>query len=449
MEIIKEKIDELNGKIKITITPEDYSQKVKNTLEKYRKTAKIPGFRLGHVPLSLIKKQYGKSVLAEELNKLTNDGIYNYISENNIDILGNPIPSQDKEVKGDFNNPDSFEFSFDLGYAPSFQIPISDNSKFEYKVVDVNKELLDKQVSDLRRRYGKLSNSDISAENDMLVGEIIECNEDESIKENGVKNSATISLEFLNDKKIQKLLIGKKINDALVLNINSITKGNKDKASMLGVDENDLEGISDLFQFKVNEIKRMELAELNDEFFNKLFSDGSVKTEDEFYRKIEDDLTKMFSKDSDRLLTKDVYDFLLEKTKMSFPEEFLKRWIKLSNEKPLTDDQINSEFDDYLKGLKWQLIQNKIFIENNISIGNEEVLEYTKSLLIGNYTQYGMPAPDDKELTETAQRLLKNKEQANGVINQLTELKLTEHFKNTLKLSDKKISYDDFINQGK
>lgn len=445
MEITRENIDDLNGLIKVTIKPEDYQHKVKSTLEKYRKTAKIPGFRPGHVPISLIQKQYGKSVLAEELNKLTNDGIYNYISENNLDILGNPIPSKNNDVKGDFNNPKDFEFSFDLGFAPKFDLPINEKTKFNYNLVNVDKELLNKQVSDLRRRYGKLSTVDVSEENDMLVGAFNELKNDGTLKENGVSNSSTISLEFLSDKNIRKELSGRKIGEIINLDIDKVSKGDKDKAALLGIKEEELEGVGNNFQFTVNEIKRMELSELNTDFFDKLFANGEVKTENEFYEKIEEDLKNMFAKESDRLLTKNAYDYLLDKTKLSFPEDFLKRWIKLSNDQPLTDEQIDAEFQGYLKSLKWQLIQNKIFVENNISIGNEEILNYTKSLLIGNYSQYGMPAPDDKELTETAQKLLKNKEQANGVYNQLTEIKLTDYFKQNLNLTEKKLSYDEFV----
>lgn len=444
MEITKENIDELNASLKVVISPEDYQKTVKTTLEKYRKTAKIPGFRPGHVPFGLIQRQYGKSVLAEELNKITNEGIYKYIQDNKIEILGNPIPSEKNEVKGDFNNPTEFEFSFDLGLAPTFEVPLNEKSKFDYKLVDVDNELLEKQISDLRRRYGKLSNVEISASNDMLIGEFVELAEDGSIKTDGIKNSSTISLEFLEDKKVQKTLIEKKVNETIVVDIDSVTKGAKDKASMLGIKEDETDQISSKFQFTISEIKRMELAELNEELFNKLFG-GEIKTEEEFKNKIEDDLIAMFSKDSDRLLTNTVYEFLLEKTTLNLPEDFLKRWIKLSNEKPVSEEEINAEFEGYLKSLKWQLIQNKIFTENNISIDQNEVVEYTKELLVGNYKQYGMPAPEDKELTESAQRLLNNKEQANGIYNQLTELKLTDFIKNTVHLKEKKVTYDEFV----
>jgi trigger factor len=189
----------------------------------------------------------------------------------------------------------------------------------------------------------------------------------------------------------------------------------------------------------------MELATLDEFLFEKLYMDGEVKTEEDLRNRIKSDLETMFSKDSERILTRDVYQFLINETKTEFPESFLKKWIKLSSEKPISDEDLNSEFDAYLKSLKWQLIQTKIFKDNNIQLNNEEVLNYTKSLLVGNYSQYGLPAPDDAELTETAQRVLKNKDQLNGIYDRLAEQKLTEFFKNTVRQNTKSVSHEEFI----
>jgi trigger factor len=188
----------------------------------------------------------------------------------------------------------------------------------------------------------------------------------------------------------------------------------------------------------------MEMAELNEEFFQKLFGD-EVKTEAEMNQRIEADLARMFEEDADRLFTKRVFDLLLAETKMTFPETFLKRWIKSSSEKPVSDEDLEREFDAYLNSLKWQLIQTKIFKDNNIQLTNEEVIDFTKSLVLGNYAQYGLPAPDDAELTETAKRLLQNKEQANSIYDRLAEGKLTAYFKSTVSLNKKEMAYDDFV----
>jgi trigger factor len=251
-------------------------------------------------------------------------------------------------------------------------------------------------------------------------------------------------MEFLDNKAGVKLLNGKKINDTFELDLALVSKGPEDAAAMLGLTPEAYAELSSKFQFTINDIKRMEMAELNEEFFQKLFGD-EVKTEAEMNQRIEADLARMFEEDADRLFTKRVFDLLLAETKMTFPETFLKRWIKSSSEKPVSDEDLEREFDAYLNSLKWQLIQTKIFKDNNIQLTNEEVIDFTKSLVIGNYAQYGLPAPDDAELTETAKRLLQNKEQANSIYDRLAEGKLTAYFKSTVSLNKKEMAYDDFV----
>jgi trigger factor len=279
----------------------------------------------------------------------------------------------------------------------------------------------------------------------MVMGLFRELDSSGEPKEDGVENNSTISMEFLKDKKAIKSLLGLKVDNSLIIDPKSVSKDDKDLASMLGIEESAIGNLSKKFKFTVNDIKRMELAELNEELYEKLFPNQSVKSEAEMKSKVTADLENMFKTDSDRLFTQTVYDFLMDKTKMTLPEAFLKRWIKLSNEKPIDDETLNKEFDGYLKSMKWQLIQGKIFKENDIQISNEEVMEFTKSLLISNYAQYGMPAPEDKELTETAMRLLKDKEQVNGIYDRITEKKLSDYFQANVPMKEKKLSYDDFV----
>ncbi len=445
MNIIREDVDALNAVLKVEVAPADYEGKVKETLDNYRKNAKVPGFRAGHVPMGLVKKQYGKAVLSEELNKVVNASLQKFITENKIEILGNPIPAKDGEFKGDFDKPDTFEFTYELGLAPEFKISLSGKNKYDYHKVKIDKKLIDQQINDLRKRYGKLVSSEEVKEGDMILGQFVELNDDESIKEGGILHSSTISMEFVEDKKVAKKLLGMKVDEKLIVNPTSVSKGGKDTAAMLGIKEDELANISDKFQLTITEIKGMELAELNTELYDKLFGEGAVKDEKELRDRIKTDLEGMFSNDSDKLLTRAVYEDLLAKTKVDLPDTFLKRWIKLSNEKEITDEQIEAEYDGYAKGLKWQLIQGKIFKDNEIKLENEEVINFTKSLLVSNYAQYGMPAPEDKELTASAMQVLQNQEEANRIYDMLAEQKLTTYFKDTVKLTDKEISYDEFV----
>jgi trigger factor len=224
-----------------------------------------------------------------------------------------------------------------------------------------------------------------------------------------------------------------------------LSRGEADLAAMLGVKKEDLPSISNKFRLTINEIRRMEMAELNEDLFGKLFPDGSVKSEKELRARIGQDMNGMFDGDCDRLFLRDVYNHLVEKTELELPTEFLKRWIKLSNEKEISDEQIAAEFDAYAKDLKWQLIQSKLFKDNDVKIDGMESIEFTKGLLVSQYAQYGIPAPEDAELTESARKVLSNKEESARIYDMLAERKLIELSKNLVKLVEKEVSYDDFL----
>ena len=446
MNVIREDVDALNAILKVQVAQEDYQSKVKASLEKYRKTAKIPGFRPGHVPMSMIQKQYGNSVLADTLNKVVNDSLYGFINENKIEILGNPIPKEGADsVKGDFNNPTEFEFAYEIGLTPKVEVELSAKNKYDYVKVKVDDELVNKQIDDLRRRYGKLVSSEKVGEKDLILAQFVELKEDGSVLEGGILNSSTISMEFVEDKATKKALTGKKQGEKVEIEPSKVSRGEKDTAAMLGITEDQLSSISSKFQMTINEIKHMEMADLSQELFDRLFGPGVINSEDELKTKIAEDLKGMFINDSDRILTRYIYDDLIAKTKVELPDTFLKRWIRLSNEKPILPEQIEAEYDGYAKSLKWQLIQGNIFKSNDIKLDNQELIEFTKGLLVSNYAQYGMPAPEDKELTENAMQVLSKKEEANRVMEMLADQKLIQFFKSTVKLNEKEVSYDEFV----
>lgn len=445
MNVIRQEVNEQTALLKVQISPEDYKGKVNASLEKYRKQAKVPGFRPGKVPMGLVQKQYGKAVLAEEMNKLVSDALYQHVQENNLQILGNPIPKEDVDVKGDFDNPGEFEFTYEIGYSPAIDLDLNAKTKFDYVKVKIDDKLLDKQIDDLRRRYGKLVSAEKVGETDMILGQFVELNDDETIREGGIMHSSTTSMEFVEDKKAKKALVGKAVGDKVIVSASAITRGDRDKAAMLGVKEEELANHSDKYQLTINDIKQMELADLNQELFDKLFGEGAISSEKELRERMKTDLENMFANDSDRLLTRSVYRELLDKTNVALPDDFLKRWIRLSNEKPITEEQIDAEYDNYAKDLKWQLIQGHIFKANDIQLDHKEAIEYTKGLIASQYAQYGIPAPEEPELTAQASKALTNREEANRIYDMLAEAKLTNFFKNTVKLNNKEVSYDDFV----
>ena len=445
MHVHRKEIDALNGVLTVEIDHVDYAQKVKTSLEKYRKTAKIPGFRPGHIPLGIIEKRFGKAVLAEELNTLANDGVYNYIKENNLEILGNPIPSSSNEMEGSFDNPGTFKFSFEIGMSPTFDYQSVLKKGVEYNTVRVDEKLVTQQIEDIQRRYGKMMGVDAVGEKDLVMGTFSELNTDGTVKEGGISHSTTLSVEFIENKEGKKLLIGKGKDDVFSLDPSIVSKDDADKASLLGLTAETLPAQDVLFEFKITDIKRMELAELNTELFGKLFQDGEISDEAGLRARVQKDLEQMFERDADRLMTRKVYDQLMIDVSMVFPEAFLKRWIKMSASSPIADDEIEKEFESYLKSLKWQLIQTKIFKDSDTKLVYEEVLAFTKGLIISNYAQYGLPAPEEKELESAARELLTKKEQANSIYDQLAEEKLTQYFKANASLKMKPLSYDDFV----
>lgn len=444
MKVTKENIDDLSAILKIEVTKEDYQEKVDKILKDYRKTANLPGFRKGMVPMGMIKKQYGKSVLAEQLNQIVSEGLYKYIEDEKLDILGNPLPKEDTEVKGDFDNPDTFEFVYEIGISPEIDVKLSGRNKFEYTKVKVDKELVDKQINDLTRRYGKLVSAEKVGDKDMILGQFVELDEKGEIKEGGIMNNSTITMEYI-DEKTQKELLGKKVGDKVVINPLSVARDEHDASHMLGIKEDEIKDISDKFQLTINEIKVMEPAELTQELFDKLFGKDAVKSEKEMRDKITEDLAQMFEKDSDRILTRRISNRLIEKTDVKLPDDFLKRWIQMSQKEPITMEEIEADYENYSRSLKWQLIQNSIFKANDMKIEQEEAIEYAKGLLVNQYAQYGMPAPEDAELTLSAQQVLSNNKEAQQIYDMLGEEKMMKYFKETVKLEEKEVDYDEFV----
>ena len=447
MNIVCENVDTLNGLLKVHVGTEDYKEKYDKTLIDYRKKANIPGFRPGKAPMSFITKQYGKAVLADELNKLVNDSIYKYITENNLQILGSPIPKSDEEVVGNWDNPAEFEFIYEIGYAPTFDIPLSNKDSFEYMNISIDKKLLDEEVDNIRRRYGKMVSTDKIEGNEIISVQITELAADGAVKEGGISKNTSFSMELISDKKVVKSLKDAKIGDVLELEIAKLTKDNKDLAAMLGVSEIDLEGIEKIFKVEIIDVRIIELAELNEELFDKIYGPGVVSNEDELRTKIQADLESIFNRNAQVVFMNKIYDHLMENVNPEFPVDFLKRWLKMTSDKPLTDEQWESEMSNYLRSLKYRLIQNKVFESNNIEISYNDIMDHAKNLLLDNYRQYGIPTEDipEQEVMQSVMRILQDEQQRNEIQSQVTEKKFEEIVSNMVKKKERKVSYEEFV----
>ena len=444
MNITEEKIDSQNALLKIKLEKNDYSTQYDKALKKYRQQITLPGFRAGKVPMGMVKQRYGKSLLAEELNKMLNDNIQKYIQENKLQVLGSPIPSESHTDQGDWDNPSDFEFVYELGLAPEMEVEITKKDKFDYHTIKVEDKMLDEQINNIARRYGKMSESKVAEANDMLIGDFVELDENDVVVPGGVMNQATISLESV-DKEVQKNFIGKKVEDSVVVDPHKVSRGHEDLAKMLNMSHEDVHDINTNYKFIIREIKHMEPAELNQEFFDKIFGEGEVKDEKEFRAKIKADLEKGFVADSDRLFKRDITNKLIADYNPSLPDEFLKKWIRMSNEKPVTAEDVERDYDQYQKGLQWQLIFNQLVEKDEIKVRDIEVIERTKQLMASQYAQYGMPAPEDEELKQTALRVLANQDESRKVYDMLYDEKLIAYIRENASVKEKPVSYDAFV----
>ena len=445
MNITKEKVDDLNAVIKVQLNQADYQEKVDAVLKNHRKNANIPGFRKGHVPMGMIKKQVGTNVLVDEINKILSESLHKFITDEDLNLLGNPLPKLDEQEKVNWETQKDFEFNYNVGIAPEFEVDLGSKLKLDYYKIKVADKDVDKYIEDVAKRYGKMSNPDVAEADDMLFGKFEELDGTGNIKEDGINHSSVIIIGAVTDKKLQKSLVGAKANDVFDVDPKKISENPTDQAAAIGVDVATLDTVISKFKFTVEKVNRIIPAELNQELFDKVYGPNTVNDVASFRTKVAEELGKGLSVDADRKLKADIQDKLIDKLKLKLPNEFLKRWIVASNEKPISEEQVEKEYEDYAKGLKWQLIENKIIQTNDIKVTQEEVVEHTKGLLKQQMAGMGLPDNNDDELTETANRVLQNEEEARNLYMMLYDTKLMELYKNSIKLKEKEVSYEDFL----
>ncbi len=440
MNITQEHIDDLNAKLKVQVGTADYESKVDAVIQNYRKTANIPGFRKGKVPVGQVKKMYGKAILVEEVNKLLQEAIYKHITENKVEVLGNPLPLT---TEVDWDNASDFDFEFEMGLAPAFEVKMDKKSKLDYLKIEADKKMVDHYTTDMAKRYGSMTNPEKSEKTDLMMGEFTQLDAEGNVLEGGINHTASVAVDIVADKKAQKALTGVAHDAEVIFNITNEFSG--DVAHMLNISKEEAEALNSDFSFKVKSINRMTPAELNQELFDKVFGKDVVSDEKAFKAKIKEEVEKSFVGESDNKLKNDVVLHLVEKTKLALPDTFLKKWLVQTNEKGLTAEQVETEYEQYSKSLKWQLIENKIIKDNDLEVKQEDVLAHAKGLIIQNFTQYGQPAPDDKKLDEIAAQVLGNEEERKKVYNQLYDEKSLTLYKEKFKLNEKTVTYDEFV----
>ena len=445
MKVTQSKTKDLMATLKVEVVEKDYRENVDKILKDYRKTAVMPGFRKGKTPMSIINKKYKTAVTVEEVNKILQDEMYKHISENKVKVLGSPMPKKSEKAI-DWEKDNDFSFEFEIGLAPDFDVKITKKDKLNYYNIKAGEKLLDNYCNDIAKRYGKMGNMDVSEEGDLVFCNIEQIDVDGKVMENGIKNEATVSMDFIADKKIKKQFVGVKSGDSFKINVIKAFTNHSDLGAMLNVKHEAIHNLSsEEFQFTVKNINRLTQAELDVELFDKVYGEGNVKTLKEFRAKIKEEAEMSFVAESDRMLKNDVVSHLLEKNKFDIPDDFLKRWLVQTSEQPITLEQIESEYDMYSKSLKWQLIENKVNEKYDIKIEQEEIITHAKNLISGQMIQYGQPVLDDEKLNEIADSILKKEEERKKIVDQLYDQKSLAVYKENFKLMDKDISYDDFV----
>ncbi|MDB5122145.1 MAG: trigger factor [Mucilaginibacter sp.] len=444
MNISQEKIDNLNAVVKININPEDYQPRVEKAIKEQAKKAKIAGFRPGMVPPSHIKRMYGKSILVDEINNMLSDTLNKYIEDEKLEVLGQPLPKVEdiKEYNWDFA--DNFEFNYEVGLAPEFKIDFSSKDKLTKYTIKVDDETLASRIKNIRRSYGKMTNPDVSADDDVLYAELTQLSPDGSVFEDGITNTASVRLDQIEDKKIKASLIGLKKDDEVVLDIQKAFNNDAAKvAGLLKIDEETAADLKSKFSLKVKNVNRLEEGDLNQEFFDKLFGEGTVTTEAEFRAKITEELEAMMVQDAERKLQDDIYQYGLDKVQFELPDEFLKRWLKATNEK-LTEEELTGGYKDFAQNLKWTLIENKIVKENNLEIKYEEVFALAKERLNQQFRMYSPQGIDEAQLGQYTVQYLQNKENANKIFEDVKALKVFDYIQGVITLDKKEILFSDF-----
>ena len=437
MNITREQVDALNAIVKVAVAKEDYADKVQKVLADYRKNANIPGFRKGAVPMSLIQKQYGKAVLLDEVNKILQSSLNDYLVQEKLDILGNPLP----KVTEDFDwDKEDYTFEFELGLAPEFSVDLAAKSNVSKFDIVADEKMLDEQVERIQKQYGKMISQDKVEEDHTLRGTF-------SNEEKGINNTTNITLDIFNDKKVAKKFVGKKVGDVVEIGTKGLFDDDHKLMDYLKVTHDDVHGLDVNVNFTIEEINAVEKAELNQELFDKLFGEGTVASIDELKAKIKEDAEAQFAQQADQKFLNDVIESLIENTKFELPTEFLKKWIQTVGETPLSQEQAEEEYAKSEKGLRYQLIENKIIADNNLQIQFEDLKAHTATLIKKQMAQFGQLNPTDEEVEGIVARVLSNQEEVKRLSEQVMSEKMLGLFKEKINAKSKKVNYQEFIKE--
>jgi trigger factor len=447
-----EKKDDLNAIISIEVKNEDYQENLTKQFKDYRKKAKIPGFRPGTVPIGMVKQMIGKSVLFEEVNRMTSEALYKHLQDNKIDILGQPMTSTEKPNKTDFDNYGDFTFHFDLGLAPLFDLDISTKDKLTRYEIELDGEEVETEITNLRRQNGKLENMDKSeTENDSLVLTMTEVDKKGEHVDGGVfEQEVTVLPEVVKSKKVKKQLVGLSVNDELKLNPFELFNDNEMVIRQsLGIEEEQISGLSKTFKATVKEIKKVVPAELNQEFFDLVMGAGAAANEEEFKKKIEENLGSYYVAEAEKQLEAEINALLEEKHQLTLPDEFLKRWLQETKPETYTAENVEEQYSTESVVLRKQLIREKIAEEQNVEVSDEDINQTSFAYTAQMLRQYGLNNPDPSMVQNFEAKNREDKNYLMRIRDVVVEKKVLDKVKELITVKTKKLNVDKFYDQVK
>ena len=441
-------VDKVSALLTVNIEKADYQEKVEKLLKKYRQQVNMPGFRKGMVPMSLIKKQFGKSAMAEEVDKLMQDAVNNYIRENKVNMLGMPLPNDEKMQTIDFDTQENFEFVFDIALAPEFKAEVSEQDAIDFYTITVSDEMVNSQVDMYAQRAAKYEKVEEYADRDMVKGLLAELDENGNTKEGGIQVEGAVMMpSYMKNDEQKAIFATAKVNDVLVFNPNAAFEGNEaELSSLLKIKREEVAEMKSNFSFQVEEITRAVPAALTQELFDQVFGEGAVSSEEEFRGKIKEGIAAQFMADSNYKFLLDARTYLMNKVgKLEFPDALLKK-IMLMNNEDKGESFVEENYEKSLEELTWHLIKEQLVEAFEIKVEQADVLEMAKENTRMQFAQYGMMSIPEEMLENYAKEMLKKKENVEGLVNRAVETKLAAALKGKVALNNKEVSMEEFNN---
>ena len=438
MKISRTDTNPLNSVITIKIERNDFEEKVSKILNDYRKKANIPGFRKGHVPIGMIKKQYETAVTAEEVNKLLQENLEKYLNEEKINILGNPLPvAMEDDI--DWKSSE-LSFAFELGLAPKFDLNLSEKNKIIQYHITASESMINDQINQQRKQFGRL----VARKHPLEDFEITAVFKNDAAQ---IEATNTFDLSLINGKSNISALKKATVGTLLNLKFKKLFKDEATASRILNISPDKILEIKGEITIDIKEINERVMAEINQEFFDKIYGPNQVNSEEEMRQKVVEQMEKQFENQSDQKLLNDITEYLVNKTKFDLPDEFLMKWMQNSGEKSLNAEDARKEYERSEKGIRYQLIEGKIIADNDLQIKFEELKDFSKEMISVQMSQYGQAELQDEELEKIVARVMSNKDEARRLSEQLMSKKLLEFFKSTLSLKKKKLTFDKFIKE--